>query len=453
MAITASGLGSGLDVKSLVDQLVSAERTPAATRLATQEAKATSQLTAIGKLKSTLATFQDAVGKLADIDVFQKRKATVSDGERLAATVTSAATPASYEVEVHNLASAHRLVSQAFASDSTIVGEGQLRITSGAGTMQIEITPANNTLAGIRDAINASAGNPGVRASIVTGADGAHLILSATSTGASRAITVDAVAGGSPLEVLEYGPGTTNAMTQAVTASDASATIDGLAVTSPTNSITTAIPGVTIDLLKAEPGVPVRLDVAYDQDAARQTLGKFVDAYNAVVSTINGLTAYNADTKTAGPLLGDAATRGIRNALRDALGHSVGDPQDAFRTLAEIGVSSDVKGNLSLDSSKFDKAVATDFDAVGRVLARGQDGIAVRMKTAVDDFLGNDGRIQAREKTLKDQLSDIGTRRSALDARMDQVRGRYQKQFLALDTLMSQLTQTSSFLAAQLGKR
>ncbi len=75
------------------------------------------------------------------------------------------------------------------------------------------------------------------------------------------------------------------------------------------------------------------------------------------------------------------------------------------------------------------------------------------MKTAVDDFLGNDGRIQAREKTLKDQLSDIGTRRSALDARMDQVRGRYQKQFLALDTLMSQLTQTSSFLAAQLGKR
>ncbi|MCC7488024.1 MAG: flagellar filament capping protein FliD [Gammaproteobacteria bacterium] len=452
MAITAPGIGSGLDVKSLVEQLVSAERQPAATRLASQEAKANAELTGIGRLKSALATFQSAVATLADIDSFQQRKATVPDDGRISATVTTDATPASYEVEVLALARAHRLLSGAFAGADSVVGEGQLLIGSGASSMQIEITPANNTLAGIRDAINASGNNPGVRASIVTGADGAHLILTATSTGVSHAITVDAIAPGSPLEALEFGAGTSNSMTESAAAADASLTIDGLAVTGSGNSIDSAIPGVTIDLLKAEPGVPVTLQVAYDKEAARAALGKFVEAYNAVVGTINELTAYNADTKSAGPLLGDAATRAIRGALREALGRSVGESTDPFRTLTEIGISSDTKGKLSLDSSKFDKAVAADFDGVGRVLAGEGDGIAVRMKAIVDDVLGSSGRMQSKEQTLKERLSDIGERRTALDSRMEKVQDRYRKQFLALDTLMSQLTQTSNYLTQQLAR-
>lgn len=452
MAITASGLGSGLDVKGLVEQLVSAERQPVATRLAAQEAKATAQLTGIGRLKSALATFQSAVARLADIDAFQQRKASISDSERIAVQVTSEAGPASYDVEVISLASAHRLVSGSFAAPDTVVGEGQLRISSGADSMQIDITPANSTLAGIRDAINASTNNPGVRASIVTGADGAHLILTATRSGAAQAITVDAIAPGSPLEVFEYGAGTTNAMTERVAAADASATIDGLAVTSPGNTISTAIPGVTINLLKAGVGVAVNLQVTYDKDAARESLGKFVDAYNAVVSTINELTAYNADTRSAGPLLGDAATRAVRSALRAVLGSPAGGPEDSFRSLAEIGINSDMRGNLSLDAGKFSTAVTSDFDGVGRVLAGTQDGIAVRMKGIVDDFLGGDSRIQAREQGLKSRLSDISSRRTALDARMEQVQARYQKQFLALDSLMSQLTRTSNYLSQQLGQ-
>lgn len=290
MAISASGIGSGLDVKGLVDQLVAAERQPVATRLATQEARATAQLTGIGKLKSALSTFQTTVGNLADIDQFQKRVATVSDDERIAATVTAAAEPASYEVEVLALATAHRLVSGPVATAGSVIGEGQLVIGSGAASMQIEITTANNTLAGIRDAINASANNPGVRASIVTGADGAHLILSATQTGAANAITVNAVAAGSPLEVLEFGAGTTNSLTQATAAADASARIDGLLVTAAGNGIEGAIEGVTIDLLQAEPGTVLTLAVDYDTDSAKQSVAKFVDAYNAVVGTINDLT-------------------------------------------------------------------------------------------------------------------------------------------------------------------
>ncbi|MCC7256908.1 MAG: flagellar filament capping protein FliD [Gammaproteobacteria bacterium] len=450
MAITAAGLGSGLDVKSLVDQLVAAERQPVATRLATQEARATAQLTGIGRLKSALAGFEDAVGKLADLDQFQQRTATVPDDAPIAATATSAAEPASYEVEVLALATAHRLVSGAFASAEAVVGTGQLVIGTGAGSMQIEITTANQTLAGIRDAINASANNPGLRASIVTGADGAHLILTATATGTTGAITVDALAPGSPLEALEFGAGTTNALTQASAAADASVLIDGLAVTSATNSIEGAIEGVSIDLLEAAPGETVTLSVGYDTDAARESVAKFVDAYNAVVGTVNELTAYNADTGAAGALLGDAATRAVKTALREALGQATGNAGDVYRTLAEIGISTATNGKLTLDAARLDTALDTDFDAVGRLFAGTDDGVAVRMKGIVEGYLAGDGRLGARETTLKARLEDISDRRSVLDTRMEQLRKRYQSQFNALDRLVSQLNQTSSFLTRQL---
>lgn len=450
MAITATGLGSGLDVKSLVDQLVAAERQPVATRLATQEARASAQLTAIGRLKSALAAFDDAVGALADLDQFQQRTATVSDEKRLAATVTSAAVPATYEVEVLALASAHRLVSGPFASAGTVVGEGQLVITSGADSMQIEITTANNTLAGIRDAINASTSNPGVRASIVTGADGAHLILTATQTGAAAAVTVDAVAAGSPLEVLEFGAGTSNALTQAAAATDAAARIDGLDVTSATNSIADAIEGVTIDLLEAAPGEAVTLTVDYDTEGARTLVSKFVDAYNGVISTINQLTSYDADSGAAGALLGDAATRGVKAALRDALGRTAGASTDPWRSLAEIGVKTGTDGKLTLDATRLGTAIDTDFDAVGRLLAGSDDGVAVRLKDVAEGWLASDGRLGARETTLKARLDDISDRRADLETRMEALRKRYQNQFNALDQLVSQLNQTSSFLTRQL---
>lgn len=452
MAISATGLGSGLDIKGLVDQLVSVERQPVAIRLANQEAKANAVLTAIGRLKGALSTFQAAVDELADITVFQKRSISISDTARIGATATSAAEPGSYQVEVVALASSHRLISGAFASADTVVGEGQLQISTAAGSMQIEITSANSTLAGIRDAINASTGNPGVRASIITAADGAHLILSATSTGAAGAITVDAVAPGSPLEVLEYGAGTTNSLTQASAATDASVNINGLLVTSATNKIEGAIAGVSIDLLKAETGQLVTLDVNYDLASAKAAVAKFVSAYNGVAGTIADLTGYNPETKTAGQLLGDAATRSIRDSLRRALGVSVGDGSDPFRTLTEIGVSTANNGYLSLDAKKLATAIDTHFDAVGRLFAREDEGIAVRLKSIVDGILGSSGRIAARESTLRTRIENIAERRTDLERRMEAVRTRYQKQFTALDSLVGQLNQTSAFLTQQLAR-
>lgn len=452
MAISASGLGSGLDIKSLVDQLVSAERQPVANRLALQEAKANAQLTALGRLKSALATFQTAVTSLADVDQFQKRTVTVSDAERITAVAGSDAEPASYQVEVVSLATAHRLVSDPFPTAGSAVGTGQLTITSGADSMTIEITPSNNTLAGIRDAINASGNNPGVRATIINGSDGAHLVLVATDTGAGNAITVNAVAAGSGLEALEYGAGTTNAMTQATAAADAVVEIDGFTVTSATNRIEDAIEGVTIDLLQAEAGTLIDLEVDYDTDSARAAVNAFVNSYNGVLGTISELTAYNQETSTGGALLGDAATRAIKGALRDALGRAVGTSGDPFRTLAEIGITTGNNGRLSVDAERLGDALEADFDGVGRVLAQEDTGIAVRLQSIVDDVLASDGRISARESTLKTQLDQIGDRRETLEARMEKIRKRYEMQFNALDLLVGQLNQTSTFLTNQLAR-
>lgn len=450
MGISATGLGSGLDTKSIVDQLVAAERQPQATRLAAQEARATAQLTAVGRLKGALSTFQSALGGLTDLSAFQKRTAKVSDAEYFSASTTESADAGSYQIEVLTLAAAHRLQSAAFASAGTVVGEGQLDITVGTGTMRIAITSANSTLAGIRDAINEATDNPGVRASIITGTSGAYLTLTATSTGTANAITVDAVAGGSALEALEYGSGTTNSLAQQTAAANASMRIDGIAVDSASNSIGDAIEGVTIDLLKAQPGTLVTLDIAYDESTARDAVTKFVGAYNGVVGVIAELTGYDAKSGSAGTLLGDAATRAIKNALREELGRVAGNPTDPFRTLAEIGVTTASNGNLSLDSTKLAAAISSNFDAVGRLLADEDHGIAAGMKSIVDGFLASDGRISTRESTLRTRLEDISDQRVNLDQRMESVRQRYQDQFSALDQLVSQLNQTSNFLSRQL---
>jgi flagellar hook-associated protein 2 len=450
MAISATGLGSGLDLKALVEQLVSAERQPVANRLALQEAKATAQLTALGRLKSALATFQDAVEELADIDALRQRTVSVSDAERIAATASAAAQPASYQIEVLALASAHRLFSGPYASSGSVVGEGQLVVQSGADSMQIEITAANNTLAGIRDAINESAANPGVRATIVTGSDGAHLVLVATRTGAAHAITVDALTPGSPLEALEFGAGTVNAMTQASAAADASARIEGFAVTSATNTIEDAIEGVTIDLLQAEEGTIIDLDITHDVEAARRAATKFVDAYNALTDTIAQLTKYDAESGTGAVLLGDAATRSIKSTLRQVLGSTVGTASAPFRTLAEIGITTGNDARLTLDKTKFDAALEADFDGMGRLFADESHGVAVRLQSLLETMLSDDGRLRVRETTLKARIGRISDSREDLDLRMEQVRKRYERQFNALDRLVSQLNQTSSFLSRQL---
>jgi flagellar hook-associated protein 2 len=210
--ITSSGTGSGLDIAGIVDQLVNAERAPVASRLTAKESKANELLSALGKFRSSLASFQDSLKGLKDVNTFQGRKVTTGDDKVFTATANSSSRPGSYSVEVTALATAHRLSAAARPDATSAIGTGIISITVNGLTSNIAIDGTANSLNDIRNAINAAPDNPGVRATIVTGADGAHLVLSATKTGLANAMTV-AVSGGdgglSPFAYTAGGPSNT----------------------------------------------------------------------------------------------------------------------------------------------------------------------------------------------------------------------------------------------------
>ncbi len=451
MALTATGLGSGLDVKGLVEQLVTAERKPVSSRLNLQEARANAELSAIGSFKSALSSFQDSLEALSELEKFQKRTVSVSDDTAITATADSKAVPGRYKVEVTSLASRHKLASGAFTDASTVVGDGTLSITVNGTTSNIIIPPTANTLADIRDAINNADDNPGVLATIVNASDGAHLILGSSETGAANAISVSTTGGDGGLAQLVYDPlSGTNPLTELEAATDATAIIDGFTVSASGNQLVNVVEGVTIDLLTAAPGTTIDLTVDLDQNAAKAAVGSFVNAYNALMDTIAQVTSYNTETGEAAPLLGDSVVRGIKDSLRRELGSAFDIAGANFRTLADIGITTKPDGQLELDETKLTDALLDDFDGVGELFAS-STGITVSLKSQLENALGSTGPIETRETRLKDRLEVLGKQRERLDARMERVRKRLLDQFNAMDRLVSTLQNTSNFLSQQLG--
>ena len=446
--ISAQGIGSGLDIAGIVDQLVTAERTPTSNRLNLREARANAELSALGQLKSALSSFQDALSNLKVLSEFQQRAASSANENLFLASATSASVPGSYDIEVLSLAEASKIASAAFTDSSEVVGTGTLSFDVDGTLFDIEITDENNTLEGIRDAINESADNLKVQATIVTADDGAHLVITSRNTGVTNGITQLSQSGGDGgLAALEFNSGS-NSMTEITAAADAQVVIDGFAIASASNTIAGAIDGVSIELISASPGEPAALNVVYDEAAARESLQVFVDSYNELASTIDELTAFDVETGEAGPLLGDATIRGVESSLRRELSNVV-NTQSIFSTLSEIGITTNLDGELQLDNGDVDAAIAADFDAVGRLFAS-EDGIAVGMDAVLANLLGGESLIQTREDGLQDSLQRIADQRADLDRRMEQVRRRYEIQFNAMDALLAQLQQTSTFLSQQL---
>jgi len=447
--LTTSGLGSGLDIKSIVEQLVAAERAPQANRLTKRESTANEELSSLGKLKSALAGFKDALAKLTDAATFQGRTVKVGDDKVLTAAANATSLPGNYSVEVINLATAQRLRSIGFGDAITAIGTGTLAITVNGQTANIVIDSAASSLNDIRDAINGSAGNPGVRATIVKASDGAHLILSATETGAANAITVAVTGGNGGLAPFAYAAGApANPLLQLQAAADANVVIDGFPVSSSGNTISAAIDGLTINLVSAKPGTTVNVSVDYNPEGAKSSVAGFVTAYNKLIDTVTELTRYNVDTRDAAPLLGDATVRGIRDQLRREISQI--SKTGTFTSLAAIGVSTQTTGKLAVDATKLGNAIDTDFDAVGAVFA-GTTGLATRLDTITGASLSSASTISTRELALKTSLKTITTQRQTLDGRIEQVRSRLLDQFNAMDRLLSQLKNTSAFLTQRLG--
>ncbi len=390
MALSSPGIGSGLDVKGIVSQLMTLERQPLAA-LATREAKYQAQLTAYGSLKGALSSFQSAVAALADPARFSAVTASFSDTTVATVTATSAAAVGSYAVEVQTLAQAHKLKSGAFAATSSTIGSGTLTIqfgtySSGAFTLNpdkaaqtIAIDAGQSSLAGVRDAINAA--NAGVSASIVNDGSGNRLVIASKDGGTANALKITvadddlANTDDSGLSRLAYDAstgGTTN-LAQTVTAQNAVVVIDGITISKPSNAISDAIEGVTLNLLKPNTPATATLTVSRDTGGVQASVESFVKAYNDLQKTVADLSKYDPATRRSSTLTGDATVRSIQTQLRAAFNVALPNAGGGLSELSDIGITFQKDGTLKLDPNKLTavlrdpaKDVSTLFAVAGK---------------------------------------------------------------------------------------
>jgi flagellar hook-associated protein 2 len=449
--ISSAGVGSGLDINSLVSQLVAAERAAPDKRNVAEDGRLTTEFTALAQLKGALSGFQSALAGLKTSSGFDPRTAKVGDESYFTATASSAAAAGHYDVEVQRLATAARIGSDVFTGGpDSLVGTGTLTITVGGKSFDVAITQDNNKLSQVRDAINSATGNTSVRATLIrdTAGTGSYLVLSGTTTGDANNITISAANTDAQFDQFVQGLQAADAARD-VQAHDAIVFVSGYEIHSATNSVSGAIDGVTLNLKKAEIGKLVSLDVSRD-DAAIQTKAQaFVNSYNTLAQQIATLSRYDAATKTAGPMLGDAMLRGLDTQLRRMLSSAVPGTSGPYTTLASIGITSTVNGTLQLDATRLGNALAADASAVGKVFAS-ESGVAVRMADFVAQKLSSSGEIAARNDGIAAQRKNLQSRADALNARMQVLQERYMKQFTAMDAMLSQLQSTSSYLTQQL---
>jgi flagellar hook-associated protein 2 len=436
------GVGSGLDVATLVNQLVAAKKAPQQNQITSQAASANTQLSALGQINAALSALQSAMASISDGSAFSAHNVTSSDTDVLNATATGNAVAGNYKIEVTQLASALKASSGAFTDSSTQIGTGTLTITVGGQAMNLSIDGSHGSLASIRDAINKASDNPGVSATIVNGTDGAHLVLSGTRTGAANGFTVSSSGGDGGLAAFDYDPaaGSGNGLSVINAASDALYTIDGLAANSAGNSVSTAIDGLTLNLSTL--GIST-VSVADDPSKATSALTNLVNTSNSFVGNYQNLTKYDATSKTAGAMIGDATLNGINSTLSRIIGGSANGA-----TLSSIGISLQVDGTLKLDNDKLSAALGDGGKQVSDLFG-GDNGFSAQLGAQLTQWVGDGGVLAGRTDSISQELKDLGDQQTALNARMDSLTARYQAQFTALDTLMSKLNSTSSYLQQQ----
>ncbi|MEY4760403.1 MAG: hypothetical protein RLZZ200_259 [Pseudomonadota bacterium] len=442
---------SNLDVNSLVTQLVAAERAPMQARLTRVDAKLTTQFTALSQLKGSLSGFQSALSGLKDAGNYLARSASVSDTKYFSASASSSASVGTYDIEVVKLAKAAKLTSGTFAGGATtVVGTGTLTLTMGSASVDVTIDSSNNTLAGIRDAINKATGNPGVQATLITGTGGSKLVLTGSKIGVANAVTVSSSGGNGGLSALTDPLGSpTTALTTTQAAQDAQILVSGFAATSTTNTFDKAIDGVTLTLLKEEPGTTTTLTVANDTGTVQNRVNSFVTAFNSVAKQISTLRSYDPATQNGGPMLGDAMLQGIESQLRRLIAAPVTGANAAYTSLASLGITTQLDGTLSLNATKFQAAMAAGPSMVSGVFG-GAEGIATKLYDYLTAQLASTGQIAARDSSIAAQRKSLTAQTAALDVRMAAVQVRYKKQFSTLDSLLTKMQGTSDYLSQQL---
>lgn len=475
MAITASST-TAIDVPTLVSQLMAVERRP----IDTLNAKITSyetKISSFGTLSSLVSGFQTAAKNLNT--GLQKVATTPSDPSVLSATAGSTAVPGNYTVSVSQLAQSQNLIAAGQTSSTAAIGDGTATTvtfdlgtisydplnggaltngvysgasftSNGSASASITIDGTNNTLEGIRDAINAA--TMGVTATIVNDGSGTpyRLALTSSSSGVSNSIKITTSGGdGSISSLLGYDPAGTQNLTQTLAAQNAKLTVNGIAITSASNTVSESIQGVTLTL-KNTTVTPSSLGIARDTTSINTTVSSFVDAYNALASQIKSRSAYGSGGTGGGALAGDGTLRTMQDQLRGVFNTPASG--GTLTSLAQVGIAFQKDGSLLLDSGKLNSAIAANFSDVTNLFSS-STGYATRLEAWAKSSLAPDGLIDTRTQSLNKYVKDQHAAVDKLENRMSALQKRYTIEYTNLNRLLSNMNSTSTYLTQQLSNK
>ena len=507
-AISSLGIGSNLDLTTLLANLKTGEQAPLVA-LQKQQTSYTAKLSAYGQLNSALSALQSASEALAKPALFTGVNASSSNTGVVSATAAAGAPSGVYAVNVTTLAQAQSLATGGVASSTAPIGAGALgalstnptTVTIEFGTIatsalpdpitgkytvatpdsggkysgaffiadssrtaaSINITPTNNTLAGIRDAINAST-SIGVTASIVN--DGSstpnRLVLTSKTTGETSSMHIT-VSGDSAIStLLSNNPGGAESaqLQQTVTAQNTKLTVNGIAVTSATSSVAGAIQDVSMTVNNVGTST---LTVQSDTGSVQNAITAFVKAYNNLQSVAGKLSAFDATSKAGAVLLGDSVLRNIRVGIRSTLTSAQDGESSALTMLSQIGVSFQKDGTLAIDSPnsadatnwsnpiKLSAVLGSNLSGVAKLFSgtNGAGGYGTQMAALISSYTDSDGALSAATKGINSRLDKLSERYTATSERIDATVARYKAQFTQLDLMMSRMTATSTYLTQQ----
>ncbi|MGA8135507.1 MAG: flagellar filament capping protein FliD [Pseudomonas gingeri] len=454
------GLGSGLDITSIVNALVGSDKAAAQTQIDTSTKSVTLKLSGVGSLKSALTTFQTALAALNSTTTpqFAGFSATSGSPSVLTATTDNTAVAGNYNIQVGKLATSSKVSSAAFSGGATsAIPSGTLTITQNGTNYNVTI-PANATLQSTRDAVNSTLASNGISANIVTDSSGAsRLVFGSTTTGAGSDLSVSGIAG---LEIdgtqaMANPPTATSTGAVNGLATDASITIDGLAVTSKTNTVTGAVSGLTLNLLSA--GSSSTVTVGTNTTGLQSSIQTFVNAYNSLMTTIGTLSTATTDSSgnnQPAAFTGDSLPRALISSIRGVL--TTPGPGSQLAVLSQLGVGTDpTTGNLNFNSTTFNRAMTTDGLSgqvqtlfTGTTANAGADGVLARMTAAIAPYVQTGGVLDQRSDSLNTQSSDLTNQQAALDLHVTSLTATLTAKYNAMDLLVGQLKATASSITS-----
>lgn len=444
-----TGIGSGMDIDAMVGALVAAEKAPKEAQLTRLATATTTKISALGTLRTALSSFQTALKDLNDVKLFENRSAKSSSTDLLTATASKTAQSGTYSVKIEQLATGSKTATAALESDFTTGVAGTLTIKVGDGEGVAVDLGEGASLTQVKDALNATLEGSGVTANLLTdpSTGKARLVMSSTNTGEGKDVSITTSAGLEALAIDTGGAATAVAGGVLERAQNAKFTIDGLALQSATNKVEGAIPDVALDLVSADKDKTVTITVAQDKEGVSANIKKFVTAYNNLIKTTNSLTKVTKvgedGQPLAGGLVGDSSVRSILSGIQNEL-TSVGG-SDGVRMLSDLGITTQKDGTLAVDDKKLDTALEKNFSAVGGFFT-GEAGLMNRLNSRVEGFNQSGGILAQRVSGLEATNADIKTQREKLDLRIESMSTRLYAQFNAMDTLVAQLANTSSWL-------